>query len=104
MAGCLHRVELFEPLLDRKLFLVVVIFGEEITVLATKVAAVGDVDGANRKLRQTEGKQPGDIAELTQFSFDVHAAAHYAKVATFTQPAKPRLRLLRPGSNSKYSF
>ena len=54
MAGGLHRFQLLQPLLDRELFFVIVIFGEEIAVFATQVAAVGDVDRADGKLRQTE--------------------------------------------------
>ena len=54
MTGGLHGFEFFEPLLDRELFFVVVIFGEEVAVLTTQVAAVGDVDRTDGKLRQTK--------------------------------------------------
>ena len=62
--------EFLEPL-DRELFFVIVIFSEEIAVFATKVAAVGYVDGSDRKLR-AEDEEFGDIAELAEFTTNIH--------------------------------
>ncbi len=66
MSGGFHRFEFFNPLLDGELFLVVVIFGEEVAVLATKVAAIGDVDGADGKLRQTKGKDADSLCNFAK--------------------------------------
>ena len=54
MPGGFHSFQLLYPLLDREFSLVVVIFSEKVAVFATQVAAVGDVDRANGKLRQTK--------------------------------------------------
>ncbi len=72
MARGLHGLEFFEPLLDREFFFVVVIFGEEVAVLTTQIAAVGNVDRTDGILRQTEDEEFGDVAEFTQLSTDVH--------------------------------
>ena len=66
-----HRLELFQPLLDREFFFVVVIFGEEIAVFATEVTTVGDVDRADGKLRQAKDEQLGDVAKFGEFSTNV---------------------------------
>ena len=72
MAGSLHGLEFLEPLLDRELFFVIVIFSEEIAVFAMKVAAVGYVDGSDRNFGNAEDEEFGDIAELAEFTTNIH--------------------------------
>jgi hypothetical protein len=68
----LHRFELLDPLFDREFFLILVVFGKEVAVFAAQVAAVGDVNGADRILRQTESKQLTELGDATDFVSDAH--------------------------------
>src|SRR2546423_1811498 len=84
MAGGFHPFQLLYPLLDREFSLVVMIFSEKVAVFATQVAPVGYVDRTHRKLRQTKDEQFGYVAQLGQFSRNVHKA-HYAQFVRDTQ-------------------
>ena len=72
MTSGLHRFQLLYPLLDREFSLVAVIFSEKVAVFAPQVAAVGYVDRTHRKLWQTKHEEFGQLAQLGQFSRNVH--------------------------------
>ena len=72
MPGGLHLFQLLDPLLYGKLFLPLVVFSEEVAVLAAQVAAVRDIDGADSILRQAEGEKPRGLCEATKFPGNAH--------------------------------
>src|SRR4026208_1809804 len=87
-----HRFQLFQPLLDRELFLVIVILGEEVAMLATQVATISDIDRADGKLRQAKDEEFGYVAEFAEFSSHSHRLRHYAgnAVSRKAQPQRTR--------------
>jgi hypothetical protein len=72
MTGSFHRIEFFDPFLDRKLAFVAVIFGEEVAVLTTEIATVRDVDGADRKPGYAKDEQFSDVTQFTELSTYAH--------------------------------
>ena len=72
MPRSLHLFQLFNPLLDRKLFLVIMIFGEKITVLTTKVASVRDINRADGIFRQAKDKQARNLCAAAKCFGQTH--------------------------------
>jgi hypothetical protein len=62
-----------------------VIFGKEVAVLATQIAAVGDVDRADGKLRQAKHEKFGHVAQLCKFPSNVHCSLFSHKKAQKAQ-------------------
>src|SRR5688572_32530417 len=100
MAGGFHRFQLLNPLLDREFSLVVVIFSEEVAVFATQVAPVGYVDRTHGKLRQTKEEQFGHLAQLGQFSRNVHNARIMSSLFVILDRKSTRLN----SSHSQISY
>lgn len=72
MTGGLHLFQLLHPFLYGKLFLVIVIFGEEVTVLTAKVAAISDINRADSIFRQAQNEKARDVCEAAKFFSQIH--------------------------------